>query len=70
MVIEGLVLGEVEAGWYTLTCLPLKLLGTEGAPARCILTNPPPEVDGEAEGLADSYDNDSGYDDGYGYGDL
>lgn len=40
MVIEGLLLQDVQPGWYTLTCLPLKIAGSEGAPARCILTNP------------------------------
>ena len=37
VVIEGLDLSSVEAGWYTLYCLPLKLVGSEGAPARAIL---------------------------------
>lgn len=37
IIIEGLDLSQVEPGWYTLTCLPLKLVGSEGAPARAIL---------------------------------
>jgi arylformamidase len=37
VVIEGLDLSSVEAGWYTLYCLPLKLIGSEGAQARAIL---------------------------------
>ncbi len=37
IIIEGLDLSAVEAGWYSLTCLPLKLVGSEGAPARAIL---------------------------------
>ena len=37
VVVEGLSLGETLAGEYTLVCLPMKLEGTEGAPARVIL---------------------------------
>jgi arylformamidase len=37
IIIEGLDLSSVEPGWYSLTCLPLKLVGSEGAPARAIL---------------------------------
>ena len=37
VVLEGLVLSEVEPGPYFLACLPLKLAGSEGAPARAIL---------------------------------
>lgn len=36
-IIEGLNLSGVEPGEYELTCLPLKLAGAEGAPARAIL---------------------------------
>lgn len=36
-VIEGLNLSGVEPGVYELVCLPLKLAGAEGAPARAIL---------------------------------
>lgn len=36
-VIEGLNLSGVEAGAYELVCLPLKLIGADGAPARAIL---------------------------------
>jgi arylformamidase len=36
-VIEGLDLAAVAAGAYDLVCLPLKLVGAEGAPARAIL---------------------------------
>ncbi len=35
--LEGLDLRAVEPGPYTLFCLPLKLVGTEGAPARALL---------------------------------
>jgi arylformamidase len=36
-IIEGLQLGGVEPGEYELVCLPLRLIGAEGAPARAIL---------------------------------
>jgi arylformamidase len=36
-VIEGLNLSGVEPGLYEMVCLPLKLIGAEGAPARAIL---------------------------------
>ena len=36
-VIEGLNLANVEAGEYELVCLPLKIAGGDGAPARAIL---------------------------------
>lgn len=37
IVLEGLDLSAVPRGFYDLYCLPLKLLGAEGAPARAIL---------------------------------
>jgi arylformamidase len=37
VVIEGLDLSAVEPGEYELYCLPLKLVGSDGAPARTIL---------------------------------
>jgi arylformamidase len=37
IILEGLDLREVSQGRYTLYCLPLKLVGAEGAPARAIL---------------------------------
>ena len=37
VIIEGLNLSEVSQGRYTLYCLPLKLAGSDGAPARAIL---------------------------------
>lgn len=40
IVVEGLNLVEVEQGRYTLYCLPLKLAGADGAPARAILIGP------------------------------
>jgi arylformamidase len=36
-IIEGLNLSGVQAGSYELICLPLKMMGAEGAPARAIL---------------------------------
>lgn len=36
-IIEALDLRAVEAGDYDLVCLPLKLVGSEGSPARAIL---------------------------------
>ena len=39
VIIEGLRLGHVAPGCYELICLPLALVGTDGAPARVILTN-------------------------------
>ncbi len=37
VLIEGMDLSAVEAGVYDLYCLPLKLVGSDGAPARAIL---------------------------------
>jgi arylformamidase len=37
VVVEGLNLHEVSQGRYTLYCLPLKIGGADGAPARAIL---------------------------------
>jgi arylformamidase len=37
VVVEGLDLSAVPRGFYELYCLPLKLLGADGAPARAIL---------------------------------
>ena len=36
-IIEGLDLSQVEPGTYELICLPLKIAGSDGAPARAIL---------------------------------
>ena len=41
VVVEGLDLSEAEPGEYLLACLPLKLVGGDGAPARCVLAEPP-----------------------------
>jgi len=37
VIAEGLNLGSVTTGWYYLVCLPLKIAGAEGAPARAVL---------------------------------
>ena len=37
IVIEGLRLAHVRPGRYTLVCLPIKIKGGDGAPARAIL---------------------------------
>ena len=37
IIIEGLDLGAIVPGNYALYCLPLKLVGSDGAPARAIL---------------------------------
>lgn len=37
VILEGINLGRVRSGSYFLVCLPLNLLGKEGAPARAIL---------------------------------
>ncbi len=35
--VEGLVLDDVPPGLHQLHCLPLKLIGADGAPVRCII---------------------------------
>jgi len=39
IVVEGLNLSQVPRGFYDLYCLPLKLVGAEGAPARAVLVS-------------------------------
>jgi arylformamidase len=36
-IIEGLNLADVEPGEYEMICLPLRLVGSDGAPARAVL---------------------------------
>jgi arylformamidase len=36
-IVEGLDLSDVEPGDYELICLPIKLVGSDGAPARALL---------------------------------
>lgn len=40
VVIEGLNLRDVEPGVYEMVCLPLRIVGAEGAPARVVLRRP------------------------------
>jgi arylformamidase len=37
LILEGLLLGDAPAGSYRLECLPLRLQGGDGGPARAIL---------------------------------
>ena len=37
VVVEGLDLSPVEPGEYDMTCLPLRVTGADGAPARVVL---------------------------------
>jgi len=37
IVLEGLNLRDVEPGIYDLCCLPLRVVGSDGAPARVVL---------------------------------
>ena len=39
-ILEGLNLAGVAPGEYTLVCAPIKLVGTEAAPARALLIDP------------------------------
>jgi arylformamidase len=43
IALEGLNLSDVGAGEYLLICLPLRIVGAEGAPARAILIDPVPQ---------------------------
>ncbi|ONH91721.1 hypothetical protein PRUPE_8G133000 [Prunus persica] len=36
-LLEGLKLDGVPAGIYSVHCLPLRLIGADGSPTRCIL---------------------------------
>jgi len=38
-ILEGLDLSNISPGTYSLFCLPLNIIGVEGAPARAILVN-------------------------------
>lgn len=37
IILEGICLSNVESGCYELLCLPMKLVGADGAPARAVL---------------------------------
>ncbi|HXW66346.1 MAG TPA: cyclase family protein [Thermoplasmata archaeon] len=39
LILEGLLLGSVAPGAYELACLPLRLRGGDGGPARALLTS-------------------------------
>lgn len=39
VIVEGMMLKHVAAGSYTLICLPIKLAGADGAPARAVLVS-------------------------------
>jgi len=41
IALEGLDLTGIKPGFYELICLPLKLVGAEGAPARAVLRQTP-----------------------------
>ena len=37
VILEGLDLSKVTAGWHDLICLPLRLKGCDGSPARAFV---------------------------------
>lgn len=41
VILEGVDLSRAAPGPYTLYCLPMKLLGSDGAPARAVLARTP-----------------------------
>ena len=40
VIVEGLNLSAIEPGLRAFTCLPMKLVGSDGAPARALITEP------------------------------
>jgi arylformamidase len=52
VIVEGLNLAGISQGRYELLCLPLKILGGDGAPARALLrvSNATDEIKASAEG--------------------
>jgi arylformamidase len=42
LILEGIDLGQVPEGRYTLWCLPLKIAGAEASPVRAVLVPRPP----------------------------
>ncbi|MEJ5253447.1 MAG: cyclase family protein, partial [Armatimonadota bacterium] len=36
IIVEGLNLRELEPGWVRFICLPLRIEGVDGAPARAV----------------------------------
>jgi arylformamidase len=49
VIVEGLDLSNVPAGFYQLYCLPVKLKGSDGAPARAVLVSEENEENEEEE---------------------
>jgi arylformamidase len=45
VILEGLDMRDVPEGEYNLACLPLKLYGGDGAPARAVLLSLPLPLD-------------------------
>lgn len=37
ILVEALKLDNIQPGIYNVHCLPLRLLGAEGSPIRCVL---------------------------------
>ncbi len=37
VIVEGVMTAQILEGWYTWICLPIRLQGADGAPARAIL---------------------------------
>ena len=46
IILEGLDLRGVEPGDYDLFCLPLRIVGADGAPARALLRRRQPADSG------------------------
>ena len=40
VIVEGLDLSSLNTGWYNFCCLPLKVTGGDGAPARAVAEGP------------------------------
>lgn len=53
VIVEGLALGAVPPGEYQLICLPLRIAGIDGAPARAVLVADAPGATGETRGRAE-----------------
>jgi arylformamidase len=41
VIVEGLDLSEAEPGGYDMACLPLRIVGADGSPARVVLRKRP-----------------------------
>ena len=53
IIVEGLDLSPLHTGWYNLVCLPLKVAGGDGAPARVIAIGPKPKHAVRPAGVGD-----------------